>query len=80
MVVPKKEGKIRLCLDIRAVNTTIKRQSHPITTLESIIDGSTRCKTFLQNRTSSSVLPDNIVVNETSQISQLCYRERADVV
>jgi len=38
VVVPKKDRKIRLCLDARAVNTAIKRQTHPIPTLESIID------------------------------------------
>ena len=34
----RKNGKIRLCLDSRAVNTAIKRQIHPIPTLESIVD------------------------------------------
>ena len=38
VVVPKKDGSIRLSLDARAVNTSIKRQSHPIPTLESTID------------------------------------------
>lgn len=38
VVVPKKDGNIRLCLDARAVNTSIIRHTHPIPTLESIID------------------------------------------
>jgi len=38
VVVPKKDGDIRLCFDARAVNTSIIRQTHPIPTLESIIE------------------------------------------
>ena len=38
VVTYRKNGKIRLCLDARAVNNAIKRQTHPIPTLESIVD------------------------------------------
>ena len=38
VVTPKKNGDVRLCLDARLVNTAIKREKHPIPTLESIID------------------------------------------
>ena len=46
VVVPKKDGNIRLCLDARAVNTSIIRQTHPIPTLESIIDDLHNAKYF----------------------------------
>ena len=38
VIVPKKDGSVRACLDARAPNKAIKRQTHPIPTLESIID------------------------------------------
>ena len=36
VVVPKKEGKIRICVDMRAANTAIKRIRHPIPTVKDI--------------------------------------------
>eukprot|EP00794_Sanderia_malayensis_P020682 gene20682-biopygen17069 len=36
VVVPKKEGKIRLCVDMRAANTAVKRIRHPIPTVKDI--------------------------------------------
>jgi len=38
VVTPKKDGSVRLCLDARAPNKTIARQTYPIPTLEPIID------------------------------------------
>ena len=38
VIVPKKDGSVRACLDARAPNKAIKRQTYPIPTLESIID------------------------------------------
>ena len=38
VIVPKKDGSVRACLDARAPNKVIKRQTYPIPTLESIID------------------------------------------
>ena len=36
VVVPKKDGKIRVCVDMRAANTTIKRVRHPIPTVKDV--------------------------------------------
>lgn len=36
VVVPKKDGKIRVCVDMRAANTAIKRIRHPIPTVKDI--------------------------------------------
>ncbi len=36
MIVPKQDNKIRMCVDMRAANTAIKRTRHPIPTLESV--------------------------------------------
>ena len=36
VVVPKKEDKIRICIDMRAANTAIKRIRHPIATVKDI--------------------------------------------
>ena len=36
VVVPKKEGKIRICVDMRAANTAVKRIRHPIPTVKDI--------------------------------------------
>lgn len=36
VIVPKKEDKIRLCIDMRAANTAIKRIRHPIPTVQDI--------------------------------------------
>ena len=38
VVVPKKNGSIRLCLDARPVNVAIRRQKYPIPPLEAIVD------------------------------------------
>ena len=34
VVVPKKEGKIRICVDMRAASTAVKRIRHPIPTVK----------------------------------------------
>ncbi len=36
VIVPKQDNKIRMCVDMRAANTAIKRTRHPIPTLESV--------------------------------------------
>ena len=38
VATPKSDQSVRLCLDARAINTAIERETHPIPTLESIID------------------------------------------
>jgi len=35
---PKSDGKVRLCLDLRAANTAIKRVRHPIPTVEEALE------------------------------------------
>ena len=46
VVTPKKDGSVRLCLDARAPNKAIARQTYPIPTLESIIDDLKGAKYF----------------------------------
>ncbi len=36
MAVPKKDGGVRICVDMRAANEAIKRVRHPIPTVEDI--------------------------------------------
>ena len=36
MAVPKKDGGVRICVDMRAANKAIKRVRHPIPTVEDI--------------------------------------------
>jgi len=36
VVLPEKDGRIRLCVDMRAANTAIKRICHPIPTVKDI--------------------------------------------
>ena len=36
VVVPKKDGNVRLCVDMRIANQAIKRVRHPISTVEDI--------------------------------------------
>ena len=38
VVVPKNNGKVRLYLDARTINTAIKRETYPVPTLDSLID------------------------------------------
>ena len=38
VVVPKKNGTVRLCLDAPVINTSIKREKYAILTLNSIVD------------------------------------------
>ena len=38
VATPKSDQSVRLCLDARAINTDIERETHPIPTLESIMD------------------------------------------
>ena len=42
----KANGKIRLCLDARLINTAIKRETFPIPTLDSVIDDMSGSKIF----------------------------------
>ena len=46
VVIPKSNGKVRLCLDARMINTAIKRETYPIPTLESIVDQMHGAKIF----------------------------------
>ena len=46
VVVPKANGKVRLCLDARLINTAIKREKYPIPTLDSIVDDMHGAKLF----------------------------------
>ena len=46
VATPKKDGSVRLCLDSRMINTAIKRETHPIPTVESIIDDLHGAKIF----------------------------------
>ena len=46
VVVPKNNGKVRLCLDARTINTGIKRETCPIPSLDSIFDEMHSSKVF----------------------------------
>ena len=48
VLVPKKNGKVHLCLDARTINTAIKKETYPIPTLDSIIDEMHRSKVFAE--------------------------------
>ena len=38
VVVPKPSGEVRICVDMRQANTAIKRERHPMPTLDELID------------------------------------------
>ena len=38
VATPKSNGSVRLCLDARSINTAIKRETHPIPTIESVVE------------------------------------------
>ena len=46
VVIPKDNGKVCFCLDAHTINTTIKRETYPIPTLDSIIDKMHGSKVF----------------------------------
>ena len=46
VVVPKKNNRIRLCIDMRRANTAIIREKHPIPKLEEILPHLTDAKVF----------------------------------
>ena len=46
VVTPKSNGRIRLCLDAREVNSCIQRETYPIPTLDSVIDNMTGATFF----------------------------------
>ncbi|XP_057298881.1 uncharacterized protein K02A2.6-like [Hydractinia symbiolongicarpus] len=46
VATPKSYNSVRLCLDARSINTAIQRETHPIPTLESILDGMHGSKIF----------------------------------
>ena len=46
VATPKSNGAVRLCLDARILNTAIERETHPIPTLETIIDDMNGSKVF----------------------------------
>ena len=37
MVVPKPDGDIRICVDMRRANEAIERERHPIPTIEEVL-------------------------------------------
>ena len=37
MVVPKPDGDIRICVDMRRANKAIERERHPIPTIEEVL-------------------------------------------
>jgi hypothetical protein len=45
-VVPKKEGKIRVCVDMRQVNKSIKREGHITPTINEVINDLNGAKIF----------------------------------
>ena len=30
VVVPKKDGKVRICVDLKPLNASVKRETHPL--------------------------------------------------
>lgn len=46
VATPKSDNSVRLCLDARSINTAIQRETHPIPTLESILDDMHGSKIF----------------------------------
>lgn len=46
VAIPKANGKVRVCLDARVINTAIERETYPIPTLDSIIDQMHGAKIF----------------------------------
>ena len=46
VVVPKKSGDIRLCVDMRRVNEAIERERHPIPTMEDVLQDMSRSNKF----------------------------------
>ena len=46
IVVPKSDGDIRLCFDIRRANLAVKRERHPIPTIEELLQEMNQSKIF----------------------------------
>ena len=46
IVVPKSDGDIRLCVDMRRANLGVKREKHPIATIEELVQEMSQSKIF----------------------------------
>ena len=46
IVVPKSDGDIRLCVDMRRANLAVKRERHPISTIEELLQEMNQSKIF----------------------------------
>ena len=46
LAVPKKDGSVRICLDRRYLNTSIKRSHYPLPTVEDVTSRLTNAKVF----------------------------------
>ena len=46
LVVPKKDGSVRICLDPKDLNTAIKRSHYPLPTVEDVTSRLTNAKVF----------------------------------
>ena len=46
IVVPKSDGDIRLCVDMRRANLAVKRERHPIPTIKVVLQEMNQSKTF----------------------------------
>ena len=46
IAVPKSDGDIRLCVDMRRANLAVKRERHPIPTIEELLQEMNQSKIF----------------------------------
>ena len=60
VTVPKKNGKLRICLDPRDLNRAIQREHYPLPTIEDIATRLHGAKVFTKLDGRGVVLPDNL--------------------
>ena len=61
VIVPKPNGKMRLCVDLTRLNLSAKREIHPLPSVDHILGKLGNSKVFFQTRCKQCFLAKNIV-------------------
>ena len=66
VVVPKKSGKMRICVDLKPLNENVLREPHPIPKVDDVLGSASGSQTLQQARRKQRLLEDSSVRRQSS--------------